>query len=221
MEYFIEKEIKGYKKDYPTKKGTKITNPSLSIYLGAKTEFNPKEIVVIANKDYFYSLLDSSKPAEELEIELDRIKEELTASNNKFLEQSRINNDINLELSRIKETLETKELELETTRKDLNHKIELLDKDNSNLKELKDNLDIANQELKEELKETKAKLDAKDSELTEKNNRVDSLLSAIIYYKDVIAKYRELNIFKRLFKYDVEKNLEKPNLIELELQDNK
>lgn len=221
MEY-IEKKTKGYKKNYKTAKGkTKETNPSLSIYLGAKTGFSPDETVVIANKEYFYSLLDNSKPAEKMEIELDRIKEELTASNNKFLEQSRINKDINLELSRIKETLETKELELETTKKDLNHKIELLDKDNSNLKELKDNLDIANQELKEELKETKAKLDAKDSELTEKNNRVDSLLSAIIYYKDVIAKYRELNIFKRLFKYDVEKNLEKPNLIELELQDNK
>ena len=54
-------------------------------------------------------------------------------------------------------------------------------------------------------------------ELREKSNKIESLYGAIVYYKDVIAKYRELNIIKRIFKYDVEKELEKPQLIEMEL----
>ena len=89
---FIEKVTKGYKKNYKTAGGkTKETNPSLSIYLGAKTGFSPNESVIIANKEYFYNLLDSSKPAKKLELELDSLKEELELVNNKFLEQSRIN----------------------------------------------------------------------------------------------------------------------------------
>lgn len=171
MEYFIEKEVKGYTKNYPTKKGAKKTNPSLSIYLGAKTEFNPSETVVIANKDYFYKLLDNSNPTKETELELDQLKEELKLANNKVLEQSRINEELNLELSRIKDKLESKDLELSSANK----------------------------------------------ELREKSNKIESLYGAIVYYKDVIAKYRELNIFKRIFKYDVEKDLEKPQLIEMEL----
>ena len=171
MEYYIEKEIKGYKKDYPTKKGTKKTNPSLSIYLGAKTEFNPKEIVIISNKDYFYSLLDNSKPAEKMELALDSLKEELETANNTILEQSRTIEELNLELSRTKEKLETKDQELTNANKDLR----------------------------------------------EKSNKIESLYGAIVYYKDVIAKYREANIFKRIFKYNVEKDLEKPQLVELEM----
>ena len=170
MEY-IEKVTKGYSKDYKTAGGkTKKTNPSLSIYLGAKTGFSPNETVIIANKDYFYNLLDNSKPAEEIELELDRLKNELEIANNNVLEQSRTIEDLNLELSRIKEKLETKDQELTRV----------------------------------------------NTELREKSNRIESLYGAIVYYKDVIAKYRELNIFKRIFKYDVEKDLEKPNLIELD-----
>lgn len=170
MEY-IEKVTKGYKKNYKTAGGkTKETNPSLSIYLGAKTGFSADETVIIANKDYFYNLLNNSKPAEEIELELDSLKEKLETSNNTILEQSRTIEELNLELSRIKEKLETKDQELTSANK----------------------------------------------ELREKSNRIESLYGAIVYYKDVIAKYRELNIIKRIFKYDVEKDLEKPVLIELE-----
>ena len=171
MEY-IEKVTKGYKKNYKTAGGkTKETNPSLSIYLGAKTGFSPNETVIIANRDYFYSLLDNSKPAEELELELDSLKEKLETANNKVLEQSRIIEELNLELSRTNERLDSKDQELTSVNK----------------------------------------------ELREKSNRIESLYGAIVYYKDIIARYRELNIFKRIFKYDVEKDLEKPNLIELEM----
>lgn len=170
MEY-IEKVTKGYKKEYKTAKGkTKETAPSLSIYLGAKTGFNPNETVIIANKEYFYKLLDNSKPNEELELELTNIKKELTSSKNDVLELSRINEELNLELSRTKERLEAKDLELTNTNK----------------------------------------------ELRDKANKIESLYGAIVYYKDVIAKYREANIFKRIIKYDVEKDLEKPQLIDLE-----
>ena len=171
MEY-IEKVTKGYKKNYKTAGGkTKETNPSLSIYLGAKTGFSPDETVVIANKEFFYNLLDNSKPAEELELELDSLKKELELANNQFLEQSRINEELNLELSRTKEKLETKDLELSSANK----------------------------------------------KLGEKSDKIESLYGAIVYYKDVIARFRELNIIKRIFKYDVEKDLEKPQLIEMEL----
>ena len=171
MEY-IEKVIKGYKKNYKTAGGkTKETNPSLSIYLGAKTGFSPNESVIIANKEYFYNLLDSSKPAKELELELDSLKEELDTANNTILEQSRTIEELNLELSRIKEKLDSKDKELTSANK----------------------------------------------ELREKSNRMESLYGAIVYYKDIIAKYREANIIKRIFKYNVEKDLEKPQLIELEL----
>lgn len=227
MEY-IEKVTKGYSKDYKTAKGkTKTTNPSLSIYLGAKTGFSADETVIIANKDYFYKLLDNSKPSEELELELDKIKKELETVNTKFLEESRINKELNLELSRIKETLETKDQELKTTETELNHKIELLTKDNGNLNEIRNNLEADKKELKTELETTKKELSNKDQELTianhnleKKSNKIESLNGAIIYYKDVIAKYRELNIFKRIFKYDVEKRLDKPQLIELENKTN-
>ena len=168
---FIEKVTKGYKKNYKTAGGkTKETNPSLSIYLGAKTGFSADETVIIANRDYFYKLLDNSKPAKELEMELDSLKEELKQVNDNFLEQSRTIEELNLELSRIKEKLETKDQELTSANK----------------------------------------------ELREKSNKIESLYGAIVYYKEVIAKYRELNIIKRIFKYDVEKDLEKPQLIELE-----
>ena len=67
MEY-IEKVTKGYKKNYKTAGGkTKETKPSLSIYLGAKTGFSADETVIIANKEYFYNLLDNSKPTKEIE----------------------------------------------------------------------------------------------------------------------------------------------------------
>lgn len=171
MEY-IEKVTKGYKKNYKTAGGkTKETNPSLSIYLGAKTGFSPDETVIICNKDYFYNLLNNSKPSKELELELDSLKNELEEANNNILEQSRTIENLNLELSRIKEKLETKDQELSNTNK----------------------------------------------ELREKSNKIESLYGAIVYYKEVIAKYRELNIIKRIFKYDVEKDLEKPQLIEMEL----
>ena len=171
MEY-IEKVTKGYKKNYKTAGGkTKETNPSLSIYLGAKTGFSPDETVVISNKEFFYNLLNNSKPAEETELELDSLKEELKLVNDKFLEQSRINEELNLELSRTKQKLESKDQELTSANK----------------------------------------------ELREKSNKIESLYGAIVYYKDVIARFRELNIIKRIFKYDVEKDLEKPQLIEMEL----
>ncbi len=171
MEY-IEKVIKGYKKEYLTANGkTKVTKPSLTIYLGAKTGFSPDETVIIANKDYFYNLLDSSKPAKETELELTSLKEELETVNNKILELSRTNKELNLELSRIKEKLDSKDKELTGANK----------------------------------------------EIREKSNRIESLYGAILYYKEIIARYRELNIIKRIFKYDVEKDLEKPQLIELEL----
>ena len=80
------------------------------------------------------------------------------------------------------------------------------------------------EELNLELSRTKEKLETKDQELTsankdlrEKSNKIESLYGAIVYYKDVIAKYREANIFKRIFKYNVEKDLEKPQLVELEM----
>ena len=102
------------------------------------------------------------------------------------------------------------------------------------LDSLKEELETANNKLLEqsriieelnlELSRTNERLDSKDLELTsvnkelrEKSNRIESLYGAIVYYKDIIARYRELNIFKRIFKYDVEKDLEKPQLIELEL----
>lgn len=172
MEY-IEKQVKGYSKDYKTAGGkTKKTNPSLSIYLGAKTNFTPNQTVIIAEKDYFYSLLNNEKPAKEIESKLADIEKELESSKNEVLELSRINEELNLELFRTKEKLETKDKELTNTNK----------------------------------------------ELREKSNKIESLYGAIVYYKDIIARYRELNIIKRIFKYDVEKDLEKPQLIELELE---